>query len=318
MVQRKSRLALVSICVLGVSLLAAEAFARYYLGLGTPPLFIAHPTIEYMYKPNQGVRRFGNRFIVNAYGMRSEPFEPHKQAGELRVMVFGDSVLNGGTLTDHKDLATTVLAKTLAQRTGRQVTVGHISTGSWGPGNWLAYAREYGFFDADIIALVVSSHDYGDNPTFAKLNEATHPTHAPPAALIEGVTRYLPRYLPSTAPKVTDIDTGGYAPVPTREAVTHALGDLKTFLELAQRQSRRVIVFQHFEKRELYFAATPEGHARIKQLCDELGIGTVDLARAFRGALQRGLSPYRDNIHPTQLGQQLLADSMLAAFADFR
>lgn len=49
-----------------------EIFARYYLGLGTPPLSIRHPKIEYMYKPNQDGYRFGNHFIFNQYGMRSE------------------------------------------------------------------------------------------------------------------------------------------------------------------------------------------------------------------------------------------------------
>ena len=55
-----------------------EIFARYFLGLGTPPLSISDPRIEYMFKPNQDVYRFGNHFITNQYGMRSEPFTKKK------------------------------------------------------------------------------------------------------------------------------------------------------------------------------------------------------------------------------------------------
>ena len=76
------------------------------------------------------------------------------------------------------------------------VTVGNASAGSWGPGNWLAYLREFGHLDADAIILVASSHDMYDEPGYEPLNPATHPTSAPPLALWEGVTRYLPRYLP--------------------------------------------------------------------------------------------------------------------------
>ena len=62
---------LAAICAL---LLAGEWFARSVLGLGDPPLSITHPRIEYLYAPNQDVRRFGKRFLVNDYSMRSAPF----------------------------------------------------------------------------------------------------------------------------------------------------------------------------------------------------------------------------------------------------
>lgn len=312
MTRRKSHLTALLIAALVIALFVAELLARYYVGLGSPPLFVAHPTIEYLYVPDQDVRRFGNRFQINAYGMRSEPFAPHKHSGELRIMVFGDSVLNGGVLTDHAALATTLLEQKLEEQTGREVIVGHISAGSWGPGNWLAYAREYGFFDADVVVLVASSHDYGDNPTFAKLNEFTHPTRRPVSALVEGMTRYLPRYLPNAGSNPTSVDTSGYAPTPTDEEARRALADLRSFLELAQQHAAAVVVFQHFEKRELGFKAPPAGYLRIKMLCDELGIAAVSLAPAFDAALRRGLEPYRDNIHPTNLGQTLIAQALLA------
>ena len=182
-----------------------ELFARYGLGLGTPPLSVVHPTIEYLYKPDQDVYRFGNHFIVNHYGMRSRDFSAHKSdLAEYRVMVFGDSVVNGGNLTDHANLATTMLESRLSDRLKRPVIVGNISAGSWGPGNWLAYGKEYGFFDADCVILVISSHDAEDNPTFEPLNPNTHPTEKPLLALSEAVFRYLPRYLPAAIRDVID------------------------------------------------------------------------------------------------------------------
>ena len=192
---KKWIVALIAVCLLAVG---GEWGARSVLGLGDPPLSITHPRIEYLYAPNQDVRRFGKRILINAFGMRSEPFGLSKGADELRVLVFGDSVVNGGNLTDHNDLATTRLAHDLRPVAGgRRVVVGNVSAGSWGPGNWLAYSQTYGFFDADVVVLVASSHDLGDNPTFAPLDPNTHPTRKPLLALTEGLTRYLPRYLPA-------------------------------------------------------------------------------------------------------------------------
>ena len=166
----------------------SELFCRYILGLGNPPLSITHPTIEYMFKPNQDVLRFGNRFITNSYGMRSKQFSQIKKNNELRILFFGDSVINGGNLTNQSDLATEIVQQKLTEsrfNNYQKIIVGNVSAGSWEPSNWLAYVKEYGFFDADVIVLLISSHDYADIPTFAQLNSNTHPTQNPPLATIE-------------------------------------------------------------------------------------------------------------------------------------
>ena len=178
-------------------IVSGELFCRVVLGLANPPLYVADPQIEYMMKPDQDVRRFGNHVFVNHWGMRSPEISQHKQnSDEIRVLIFGDSVVNGGSETDQSLLATTQMQQRLQATIGRPVVVGNISAGSWGPGNWLAYAKRYGFFDADILVLVVNSGDFADNPTFEPL-KSSHPTQKPLFALQEAVFRYLPRYLPS-------------------------------------------------------------------------------------------------------------------------
>src|SRR5690348_14331043 len=63
-----ARLALAMILLLVVG----ELFARFYLGLGDPPLMQSDPEIEYLFKPDQDCRRFGKRIHYNHYSMRSE------------------------------------------------------------------------------------------------------------------------------------------------------------------------------------------------------------------------------------------------------
>ncbi|MBW4662624.1 MAG: hypothetical protein KME01_00200 [Chroococcus sp. CMT-3BRIN-NPC107] len=237
-----------------------EIFAKYFLGLGTPPLTVVHSTIEYMYKPNQDVYRFNNHFIVNQYGMRSVAFEPKKADDELRIMGFGDSVINGGNLTDHSKLATSLLKDKLIKIAGKNAIVENISAGSWGPGNWLAYAQEYGFFDADIIVLVISSHDYADNPTFQPLNKNTHPTEKPISALFEGFERYLPRYLPLIPGSTNVAETDQFVLEENEKTIQKGLEDLTSFLKLAKSNSSNVLVFQHYEQAEIASRNTRQGN----------------------------------------------------------
>lgn len=292
------------------ALACAELAARYCLGLGSPPLSIVHPRIEYMFKPNQDLYRFGNHIIINQYGMRTDPFSPKKTRDEYRVMVFGDSVVNGGAQTDHADLATTKLQAKLVEEMGKPVIVGNISAGSWGPGNWLAYVKEYGYFDADVVILVVSSHDYADNPTFEALNKSTHPTDNPPSALFEGITRYLPRYMPNFA-ALTTLNENDHFPINrTDHEVSRGLGDLKEFLGLALANSENVVVFQHWEKSEIERGGPGIGNERISELCKSIGVETVSLEARFRQSLLNGQDPYRDNIHPNLIGQSLIYNSL--------
>lgn len=303
------RLIWVSITIV-IMIAGGELFAQCYLGLGTPLLSVADPKIEYIFKPDQDIYRFGNHIVINHYGMRKIPFAPHSTKNELRVMVFGDSVLNGGNLTDHADLATTILQERLADTNASKVVVGNISAGSWGPGNWLAYANKYGFFDANVVILVVSSHDYADNPKFQPLNPNTHPTERPLSALVEGISRYLPRYLPYFASSKNSNESDHFAK-PAAEEATKGLEDLKDFLVLAKNRSKLVLVFQHWEKEELESSEAKPGNKKIREMCESIGISPVQLMPYFNEAIRSGNNPYRDNIHPNQIGQRLIAKAIL-------
>lgn len=285
-----------------------ELVTRFYLGLGDPALVQAHPTIEYYFKPNQQVHPFGNLFRTNRYGMRSDDFPPQKtQPHELRILVVGDSVVNGGNLTDHSRLATTLLQERLSRELHRPVLVGNVSAGSWGPPNQLAYIRQFGFLDADAVILVLSSHDAIDAPTFEPLNPATHPTQAPWSAIWEGVTRYLPRYL--------RVGTAFEAPPPpvTRETINPR--DLEVCLSaerefFASARSAGVIglLLQHWEASELSQGQPEFGHDEILQAAAEAGVPVFQDATVLRDYTLSGRKPYRDNIHLNDNGQSAYAE----------
>ena len=157
--------------------------------------------------------------------------------------------------------------------------------------------------------MVISSHDYADNPTFEVLNDNTHPTKKPVSALLEGITRYLPRYLP--------LDTGGAVSESDRftkkvdeQDVLKGLNDLKYFMELAKKSSISVLVFQHWEKEEIERGVPKHGNQRIREVCESIGISPISLEPYFRQSIENGNNPYRDNIHPNHIGQKLIANAL--------
>lgn len=290
-------------------LVAGELVARYGLGLGDPPLSMAHPDIEYMFRPSQDCDRFGNTVAYNAFSMRSDGFTQHKALPDaLRVMVMGDSVINGGNLTDQAELATERIKRRLSERLGRPVVVGNISAGSWGPGNLAAYAELYGLFDADVVVLVLSSHDANDVPTFEPV-VGVHPgfpDERPRSALIEGAVRYLPRYLPlpgSSSPEAETRPKSAESDFAAREATVE-------LMDAVRASGAACIVALHPERSELTEGPKP-GHHHFRKLAEQRGVTIVNMAPAFRAAVDAGRRPYRDNIHPNPTGQEIITDALM-------
>ena len=139
-----------------------EFLFRFILGLGNPILSKKHPTIEYEFVPNQKVRRFHRKIKINSYGMRSDEIQEVKDPEKIRVLVFGDSVIYGGSLISQKHLSTELLKKKKLKNS--KLEIGNISAGSWGPGNWIEYINENGLFNAKKVIFLISSHDLIDIP----------------------------------------------------------------------------------------------------------------------------------------------------------
>jgi hypothetical protein len=279
-----------------------ELFCRYRLGLGDPPLSRTDPEIEYLFVGPRTYHRFGNSIVYNTFSMRTHDFDARRRnPDEIRVLACGDSVINGGALTDQSQLMTTRLENHLSQDFHRPAVVMNVSAGSWGPPNFLAYVKRYGFFEADLLIIVVSSHDWADAPTWEPVVgvNSDFPDRTPTFALTEAVTRYLPRYLPhggASAPPARS---------PSQGEIDQAMGAFKTLVRMAQDKHIPVLVEQHFEQPELTAAET-EGHRAFREAIAELHVPNVEDAEPFAAEIKAGQTPYRDNIHLNPHGQEVL------------
>ena len=176
-------------------LILCEVILREGWGFCDTVLMQESERYEYIAQPNQDRMRFRHHVIYNSLSMRSSEL----QKGSVRILGLGDSVINGGVLTDQDSLATTLLSSALSDTLHQEVQILNISAGSWGPDNCNAYLEEKGYFDAKVMLLVVSSHDAYDNMDF-KPTVGVHVSF-PSKQYISAIVELFDRYL---IPKVKD------------------------------------------------------------------------------------------------------------------
>ncbi|NEO86847.1 MAG: SGNH/GDSL hydrolase family protein [Spirulina sp. SIO3F2] len=148
----------VIVLLLASGLLGSELALRWLWGLGQPVLLQADSEIGYLFQPNQDKHRFGRQLQYNRYGQRSEPLRDPKPS--LRILMTGDSVLNGGNLIDQAEtIAEQVEAQLHKSSPTTTVEVLNASAGSWGIGNQWAYLQRFGDFNSDVLILQIGTHD---------------------------------------------------------------------------------------------------------------------------------------------------------------
>lgn len=284
---------------LAAAAILAEVLLRTVAGLGDPPLYRPDPAIEYVLVPGT-YRRFGNTVFVNSVHMRSSEaaLGPRRQ-GERRVMVLGDSIVNGGSLTDQDSLATELLPTMVPELDrGTTMTVCNVSAGSWGPGNLLAYVRRFGTFDCTDAVIVLNSEDAMDVPTFTALGPE-QPTERPWLALQELVQNYGARLMRRTSPASPAPGASGLA--------ASALGEL---LDLMASHGVRCRLLFHPTRQQLD-QGMDGGAGPLVAEAAARGVECCSTADRMREARVGGFEPYRDDIHPAAAGQAALARAIL-------
>ncbi|BCL39321.1 hypothetical protein NSMS1_57680 [Nostoc sp. MS1] len=192
---------LIIISLITIGLIAVEIGLRSLFGFGNPLIYIGDEQIGYLLAPNQHTRRFGNQIDINEYSMRSGSIAKIPAPATLRVLLLGDSIVNGGWWTDQKNTISSLLTASLSSSTHdnyQQVEVLNASANSWGPRNQLAYLQRFGNFQSQVVVLVINTDDlFATAPTSLPVGrDRNYPDKKPPLALIEVWQRYIQKSQP--------------------------------------------------------------------------------------------------------------------------
>ena len=305
------KIVVISIVVTAV-IAAAELYARFWLGLGDPPLSEGAPDIDYIFKPNQRCSRFGNAVNYNNLSMRMDE-DIVKGDSRRRVFVIGDSVINGGSLTDQSELATALLQRELPK-----FQVCNVSAGSWGPGNYAAYFRRHPWLvrEDDIMVVEMASHDiWEDDPKRGAgqiVGTESFPDRRPFCALWEGWTRYLrPRLFRAKrcAPKKIDA-----VPAMGREELEAFNFHELEWLYLLPAKRKFLLFFRSRAEASAHASGkvfSPESLSCMEKLIVHAKAHGVEVVQADLDAT----TDFRDTIHPNAAGQKKLGAQIQRALS---
>ncbi|WGV27207.1 SGNH/GDSL hydrolase family protein [Halotia branconii] len=305
------KVALIAILAVVIGLLLAiEVGLRSLFGFGNPLIYIGDQQIGYLLAPNQRTRRFGNCIEINEYSMRSGSISKTPAPSTLRVLLLGDSIVNGGWWTDQINTISSLMMHNLAStKTSnyQETEVLNASANSWGPRNELGYLQRFGNFNAQVVVLLINTDDlFATAPTALPVGrDRNYPDSKPFLALIEVWQRYIKQQ----------------KPIPELQALQKEAGD-RVGINLEAISKIQVLTRQSNSK--FLLAMTPLlreigepgprdyeiiARQRLKDFTNAQQITYIDFLPIFN-AYTTPRSLYQDHIHLNLQGNQLVSEVM--------
>lgn len=293
--------------ILIVGLIFLEVFLRLAFGFGDPLLYVSDRQIGYLLAPNQTVRRLGNRIQINEYSMRNSAIAATRPDLTLRVLMIGDSIVNGGWWTDQNDTLSETLAAYL-NAFKPSVEVLNASANSWSPRNELAYLQRFGLFQAQILVLVINTDDlFATAPTsLAVGHDRNYPDRKPPLALAEVISRYLlPTPPMSDALKAVQAEGG--------DRVGIVLDAIRQIDHLTRQNKARFLLVMTPLLRELEQAPRDYelvARQRLSAFAQIESIQYIDFLTVFNAEIKTPKDVYHDHIHLNPIGNKWVSESI--------
>ncbi len=299
-------------------LVIVEIGLRVVIGFGQPLTYVADAKIGYLLAPNQKTRRFGNLIEINQYSMRSAPVSATCDRHTWRLLLLGDSIVNGGWWTDQSQIISALMTQTLTtqnlqQSQNLQVEVLNVSANSWCPRNQVEYVRRFGLFAAQTVVLVINTDDlFGTAPTSVPVGrDRFYPDHKPPLALVEAFQRLLPYRPPAEMAEVNA--EGG-------DRVGQNLAAIQVIQQLAQENQAQFLLAMTPLLRELGGNSRDyeiTARTRLTEFARTQNIIYLDFLPIFDQIAQPE-TLYRDHIHLSTAGNQtvtqVLCQTLLEKF----
>lgn len=335
------RIFVLSIGIILILVMSLEISLRFGFGFGTPLLYLPDEEIGYLPAPNQKIRRLGNRIIINQFSMRGRPINVERSPETLRVLMVGDSIVNGGWWTNQSEILSETLAEILSETLAeihlarlrqahekpencsqdafsqdtfsqdtrlQDVEVLNASANSWAPRNELAYLKRFGTFEAQIIVLVINTDDlFGTKPSPLAVGRDRHyPDRSPATAIGEVLNRYVLSHKPDPILQTIPRETG--------DIVGRNLAAIAEIASIAQNHQSQFLLVMTPLKRELTTQGGPRNYEekarqQLHEFINQYQIKYVDFLSVFN-AQKDPLNLYRDHIHLSPEGNHLVSQEI--------
>lgn len=282
-----------------------ELAGRAY-GLHQPVIYEA-TAYGYRVAPNQDARRFGHSVHYNALGLRNDAVTPTAPAGVMRVLCLGDSVTNGGAITDQVDTIPYRLEALLRLKHGRAEVL-NASAPGWAISNELGWLSSYGTLDSQFVVLVISTHDLFQPLAASSVIDShpSFPSRRPLLALEDMLRRYLlPRLMAedSTAdPGAAGVAASGLQARKNRDDILAIDGIVR------QGKGRLMVAFLEQGRDNSGDTATLGAKRELFSLLDRHAIPVVTLGSEVESRGRDAM--FRDDVHPNPAGNLAIAETI--------
>jgi lysophospholipase L1-like esterase len=291
-------------------LIVTELSLRLAFGFGNPVLFQVDGDTGYRLRPNQTLFRFGNKIEYNQYSQRSEPITANKPPGTLRILLIGDSIINGGTLTDQTQTISELLKARLATKR-QSVEVLNASAGSWSISSRLGYLRKFGTFESDATIVQIGTDDLTQPPSSSALigHDPSYPDQPPLLAIQEVLTRYAwPRL--ANGLRLSPPPTNVSLKEPDQQFQEN-LRSLRAIVTLVRTQKIPIFVLFTPNLNDLVPTFNePKYKKEFLQFLQSLQVNVIDAHNAWSTLPKKTVASFfrSDGIHLTVPGNQSIAD----------
>lgn len=262
--------------------------------------------------------RFGRTIEYNQYSQRSPKITLKKPQGKLRILMIGDSVLNGGLPINQDQTITSLLTQKII-KVGYNVEVLNASSGSWGIGNELAYLRKFGTFESDALILQIGTHDLiQPTSTSEKVGNDPHfPDQRPISAIQEVWERYGKRRVNFWFRDNLNMDVRRYIrdlqstpKLNPSVDLPKNMNYLREIISFARQKNIPIyILFTPYRDDMIPKPKTPNFYPNFMTVIVEENIPIIDSYNHWRVLPSSVVGSYfRDSVHFTKLGNEAIAD----------
>jgi len=299
------KIVLVLLTILFGVLIVVEIGLRIGFGFGSPVLYLGDAEIGYLLAPNQNTRRYGNRIEINQYSMRNAAITPLPSPNTRRVLLLGDSLVNGGWWTDQSQTLSALISQQLQARLGYRENweILNVAANSWGPPNQLAYLQRFGTFGSEVIVLLINTDDLFTHPPNSGVvgRDRNYPDVKPALALVEVFNRFLKGSEPIPPAK---------QPQPS-DPVGYNLEKIQQIQAIAAQNQADFILAMTPLLREVSEPGSRDYEIKARQRLTELTQAKNWVYIDFLPLFQETSQPktlYRDHIHLSPSGNQLVSE----------
>jgi lysophospholipase L1-like esterase len=296
-----------------ILLVCVETGLRWRFGLGRPLLIYLDDSYGYAYRPAQDLKRFGNRVYYNHEGLRSEELQSIPEEVHERILCVGDSVTNGGTVIDQSETYPYILQRQLL-KSGLRVQVLNASAGGWAVENELNYLQAKGLYQSRVVILEIASHDLYQKKSTEKevAKNPNFPVHPPLSATSELFARYL---LPRVVNSLKSLRRE-YSDPMIKAEYQECRALLGRMVSLVHRQNAEAIVMLIPDRDEAMRGRYKQDHiSDLRGVCQLPSCRFIEALDRFHEPIRSGATLYRDDVHPNQAGNQVMANTALEALS---